>query len=227
MSGRTIAADEAIELGIVYRILDSDRLLDEALNLAKSFRDTGEAALKTIKKQFRRLRSADSSVPDGAVVERQIRAVMNRYCRGVDRGDIDLIKSTYWDDAYDDHGSFKGSPKDFAEAVTTRMDGVGLVGQHHVTNMTVVLDGDIARVEAYYLAFTPEFDHQSGEAVIKLIIGRYLDRYEKRCGEWRVANRLTLVDWAQPYQDGTPWNRSDLFTRGDRREADPSHLFLR
>ena len=39
----------------------------------------------------------------------EIRDVMARYCRGVDRADWDLVRSTYHTDAYDDHGDYRGN----------------------------------------------------------------------------------------------------------------------
>src|SRR5579862_8540086 len=38
----------------------------------------------------------------------EIRDVMCRYARGVDRGDWALLRSTYHPDAYDDHVGYKG-----------------------------------------------------------------------------------------------------------------------
>ena len=50
------------------------------------------------------------------LIDRQeIYDVLTRYCQGVDRCDVDLIKSVYHEDAQDDHGMFKGRGLDFAE----------------------------------------------------------------------------------------------------------------
>ena len=37
-----------------------------------------------------------------------IRDAALRYCRGVDRLDVELMKSAYWEGATDDHGVFVG-----------------------------------------------------------------------------------------------------------------------
>ena len=39
-----------------------------------------------------------------------IRDVAIRYCRGVDRLDVDVLKSAYWPDATDHHGDFVATP---------------------------------------------------------------------------------------------------------------------
>ena len=46
---------------------------------------------------------------------KEIYEVLVRYCQGVDRGDVELLKSVYHEDAQDDHGMFKGKGVDFAE----------------------------------------------------------------------------------------------------------------
>jgi hypothetical protein len=54
--------------------------------------------------------------------------------------------------------------------------------------------------------------------------GRYIDRLERRNGEWRIVAREVVIEWvcaadstssrfsADPYPDGT-WDRSDLSYR--------------
>ena len=42
-----------------------------------------------------------------------IRDAAMRYCRGVDRLDVELIKSAYWEGATDDHGVFVGDAWEF------------------------------------------------------------------------------------------------------------------
>ena len=41
--------------------------------------------------------------------------VLARYCHGVDRCDLETLKSAYWEDAIDDHGSFNGLAMEFCE----------------------------------------------------------------------------------------------------------------
>ena len=44
-----------------------------------------------------------------------IRDAALRYCRGVDRLDVELMKSAYWEGATDDHGVFVGDAWEFCE----------------------------------------------------------------------------------------------------------------
>ena len=47
------------------------------------------------------------------LAERAIQRVLTSYSRGVDRHDFELVRSYYWPDGTDDHGSFVGGVDDF------------------------------------------------------------------------------------------------------------------
>ena len=52
------------------------------------------------------------------VVDRQkIYDVLTRYCRALDRCDVELMKSVYWEDAVDAHGIFHGNAHEFCEFI--------------------------------------------------------------------------------------------------------------
>lgn len=117
-----------------------------------------------------------------------IRQVMLRYARGLDRLDNALVRSCYWDDAVEDHGRFVGTPDDFipwADGTTLMFQAT----QHSVTNHFCDLQGDDAYCETYY-TFTgvaeapPHF----------MSTGRYIDHFQRRNGEWRIANRVAIVE---------------------------------
>src|SRR3989304_5192387 len=54
---------------------------------------------------------------DDLVAQQEIRDVLARYTRGIDRMDRDLVLSCYHAGAYDDHGAFQGTAEDFTEWV--------------------------------------------------------------------------------------------------------------
>lgn len=117
----------------------------------------------------------------------EITQVLYRYCRGVDRGDRELIRSVYHPDATDDHGSWSGLGVDFADHVVDSMDGATLTSQHQISNPLIEVDGDVASCESYFLAFHPS-RNASGDEKLVVAAGRYLDRFECRAGEWRIAD---------------------------------------
>ncbi|MBM3672399.1 MAG: hypothetical protein FJW86_09525 [Actinobacteria bacterium] len=52
---------------------------------------------------------------DELVAQQEIRDVLIRYTRGIDRMDGELVRSCYWPGAHDDHGAFQGPVEDFVE----------------------------------------------------------------------------------------------------------------
>ena len=63
----------------------------------------------------------------------EIRAVLERYCRAVDRGDLDLLLSVYHPDATDDHGMYSGNGHEFAHWLLAQPGRAELVTQHRLT----------------------------------------------------------------------------------------------
>lgn len=154
------------------------------------------------------------------VAESAIRQALARYCRGVDRGDRAMLLSAYHPDATDDHGNFVGGPDDFATYIIEKFDATPRIGQHHVTNVYIELAGTTADVESYFIAFNAQPADGGGEH--DLVTGRYLDRFEERDGEWRIAQRKVVLDVGRDALAGSPWQRLAAFATGARRSADPS-----
>jgi hypothetical protein len=149
----------------------------------------------------------------------EIQQVLYRYCRGVDRGDADLVASVYHPDAVDAHGPWSGRGKDFGPYIVKSMDRVPVVGQHHITNVLIELDGNTANVESYFVAMHPEARAEgAGHA---LVCGRYLDRFEQRDGAWLIADRKVVLDVARALPQQPAWSAAAYFPSGGRREADP------
>lgn len=156
--------------------------------------------------------------------ESAIRQALARYCRGVDRGDRAMLLSAYHPDAIDDHGNFVGGPDDFATYVIDKFDITPRIGQHHVTNVYAEIDGSTAHVESYFIAFNAQTTEGGGEH--DLVTGRYLDRFEEREGDWRIAERKVVIDIGRDALAGAPWPRLDAFASGGRRDGDPAAAFF-
>jgi 3-phenylpropionate/cinnamic acid dioxygenase small subunit len=121
--------------------------------------------------------------------EHEIRNVLYRYCRGVDRRDFDLVRSCYHPDATDDHGSFVGGVDDFIAFITKGLQRYEQT-MHVIANVLIDVQGDVAHSEAYTLAF-----HRVRETTTKPVrdytVGlRYVDRFERRGGAWAIADRV-------------------------------------
>ncbi|HVW17589.1 MAG TPA: nuclear transport factor 2 family protein [Solirubrobacteraceae bacterium] len=121
-----------------------------------------------------------------------IREVIHRFARGLDRHDDELVVSAYHPDATDRHGSFSGGPDAFvAWANALHAEGWS-VHHHHLTTSTIEVDGDVAHAETYCIGTFRRRD----EPVVDIAGGRYVDRLERRDGEWRIAAREALIEWA-------------------------------
>lgn len=125
-----------------------------------------------------------------------IRECVFRYCRGIDRLDEAALRASYWPDATDRHGAYQGSATGFIDGALRRLPLSGRM-IHHVGNLSIELRGDQAAVETYFLAWQRSPD-AAGIPQETFLAGRYVDRFERRGDEWRVAARVVVYDWMQP-----------------------------
>ncbi|TGD72553.1 nuclear transport factor 2 family protein [Mangrovimicrobium sediminis] len=144
-----------------------------------------------------------SELADRAAIEE----CLSRYCRGVDRLDADMVRSAYWPDVVDTHLDFQGNAEEFIEWSFAAMGTMDQT-QHFMCNTIINLDGDTADVESYFMGFhvvngpDGKFDLLAG--------GRYVDRFEKRDDEWRIAERLVVTDWFRQFEDSADWSNGML-----------------
>jgi hypothetical protein len=117
------------------------------------------------------------------------REASRRYSSGVDRLDLDVMRSAYWPDGTDDHGVFVGNAWEFCERVVGS-HGVWEWTMHTTSNHRVEIepDGDHARGEALSIAYLFHRDARR----LSTFYGRYLDAYERRSGEWRIRHRVCV-----------------------------------
>lgn len=152
--------------------------------------------------------------------ERAITEVLHRYCRGVDRLDEELLASAYHDDSYDDHGVFKGSGRDFAKLVVKVLRDHADATMHSLTNVRIELDGDVARCESYVVA--RHWRERDAGTQLETAGGRYVDRLERRVGEWKIAHRVVVLDWGKIEDVGQAFPL-DAYQRGRRSGDDLSY----
>jgi hypothetical protein len=117
---------------------------------------------------------------------------LNRYARGMDRLDRALVRSAYHDDAVDVHGPiFAGNVEEFIDFAFAYHAGQKF-HQHYISNHTIEIDGDTAHSECYFyfVGVYPDLDKRLFSAG-----GRYIDRMERRDGEWRIVTRVCSAEW--------------------------------
>jgi hypothetical protein len=130
--------------------------------------------------------------------------VSRRYARGVDRHDKDLVRGAFWPDATVSYGA--PMPVDEYAGWQEKILRGYAAHQHHVTGQTVEIEGDTAHVESYVLSlFAPRDRSADGlgpptpgraSTADKTVIssGRFVDRWERRNGEWRIVVREYVAD---------------------------------
>ncbi|MCB2077276.1 MAG: nuclear transport factor 2 family protein [Novosphingobium sp.] len=131
-----------------------------------------------------------------------IRDCIYRYARGVDRCDEEELRSVYWEDAVDDHCLFKGAREELIAWVMPLLRAREATS-HNIDNIVIRLNGDSADAESYFQGYHVV----RGESGVTghLQGGRYLDRFEKRNDEWRIAMRKVVVDWFRTCPDAGDW----------------------
>lgn len=166
-------------------------------------------------------------MPDEAALQRLIDRqdivdCLMRYARGVDRNDWELMASAYHDDAMDDHGYFVGRGKDlvkWSEAYRKQNPHVVIL-RHVLSNHTIDFDGaDTAHVETYW---TNDVVVPGDEPKLRTSIGRYVDRFERREGQWRIAARVVVAE-ASATGEGALFDASAGFDTGSRDKNDISY----
>ena len=134
----------------------------------------------------------------------EIRDILHRYCKGIDRRDWPLVRSCFADDHVHKHAEYEGPPDEFIGFASQVLEHIP--GTHHsISNVHISLsdDGQSATTEANFVAYhyiepgQPEFApcQTRGKATDWIVAGRYCDRLEKRDGSWIIVRREAFHDW--------------------------------
>ena len=151
----------------------------------------------------------------------QIRQLIYRYCRGVDRCDKQLLRSTYHADAIEDHGIFNGNALDFCDFVIDELSKMDSC-MHCVSNILIDVDGDNAAAESYVVGYHL-IRKDDGQVHEMVIAGRYLDQLQRRDNEWKFSHRLYVMDWNRNQLATAEWEEGIFaqLTKGKRFPDDP------
>jgi hypothetical protein len=180
------------------------------------------------------------------LIDRQkIYEVLTTYCRALDRCDVELMKTVYWEDGRDEHGVFDGNAQEFAEFIVNGVREWFEVGYHAICNVHMEFAGpETAHTETYMISYSKVAGRRDkvldwfGETYLKkfaglvdlgqpqdfLFGGRYFDRFEKRNGTWKIARRTVIMDWninqpsSEIFSEGMYKSMAII---GQRGQADP------
>ena len=145
------------------------------------------------------------------LAKHQIREVLARYARAVDRADGPLLKTCYHPDAIEEHGgNYTGNAHQYVEQAIPRILKMGPM-QHLLGNSYIQLEAERAEVETYVWTYVR---FRKGETPYDTFTGgRLLDRFEARNGIWKIAHRRTVFDWNRDTPSAETWCLG-MFTPG-------------
>lgn len=127
----------------------------------------------------------------------EIRELLARYCRAIDRCDAALLAEIYHPDAIDDHGlpGVDPSAAAFRAAVLPLLEESWVSTHHLIGSSAIEVLGKKAFAETYVIAHHVRNPDPSGKVLLDIVGARYIDRFEERGDGWRIAHRVVATDW--------------------------------
>ena len=130
-----------------------------------------------------------------------IAEVLAQYAQAADRRDEARLRDCFHANSTHDH-AFVGSSAAFCDRAMEILNSL-VVTHHQIGTISITVEGEMARSECYFTAYhrlAPGVETVFGmmpEGGDVIIGGRYIDRFEKREGKWRIAHRQGVHDWVR------------------------------
>lgn len=154
-------------------------------------------------------------IVSGMTERRKIQKVYENYGHGIDRLDEEAYRKAFWPDAQINYGTRESiTPEQHWQGhMQNAFKAYGKAWAHLLTNQSIDLNGDVAHVETYLtVMFIPK--ETGGRADRQSIwAGRYIDKLERRHGEWRIAVREYMPHFAMKADTSAydMWQDKDYF----------------
>jgi hypothetical protein len=149
---------------------------------------------------------------------------IHRHARGHDRFDVEIMTGCYHPDGIDEHGAAAiNSGAEYAEWANRIHEQGALLHLHNITSHTCEIDGDTAHAESYVIVGLLNPDG----VTLRFINGRYVDRLEKRDGQWKIALRRCTLDFMLQGDASlmkSPYISAAGYIKGVRGKKDVSYL---
>jgi SnoaL-like domain len=145
-----------------------------------------------------------------------------RTSRGNDRFDIDLITGAYHPDGVHELGDQRISGQQYGEHANHAHALIAEANLHNLTMHSCEIDGDVAHAESYVIGM---FLDPGGETS-RMLAGRYIDRLERRDGEWKIALRRATLEVVIEGKAVLPNGKGIVgsgYLKGNRDRTDPSY----
>lgn len=157
--------------------------------------------------------------------------IIAAYAHAIDRRRWSMMEHLFHDDAQFQFGEIVGDWRSFVDQARALIDPC-LATQHQLGQIQFGFDGpDACHTETYMTAMhtvppgfpMPEVFPDKGVIYSAIVAGRYVDRFEKRSGEWRIARRTGLYDWREfRVVEGVDLSDTPEGAAGYHDERDPS-----
>jgi len=152
----------------------------------------------------------------------EIRDVLSRYCRGLDRMDKEMAYGVWHPGAtafYD--GIYEGTGRGFIDWVWQAHAAMDR-HSHQITNVLIEVQGDRATSEAYVTVVLWTLPDSYGRQKELVGRGRYLDRFARKSGRWAIEHRTHLLDMSSEYD----LDRAEVSEGASRDATDLSFEFF-
>jgi hypothetical protein len=152
----------------------------------------------------------------------EIHDLLVHYTRGLDRLQMDLVRAAFHDDAWVEFPEdvYSGPVPGFCDFLATEMP-LFVRTRHNLGNILIELEGDVAFVESYLTAEHEATSMHKWNGAFVTLWARYIDRFEKRNGVWKIANRTLLIDWMRRDDSPIGWYKLPEAQLGKRNGTDP------
>ncbi len=162
--------------------------------------------------------------PQALIDRHRILNVLALHSCGVDRGDANLLGAAYHPSATVDYGFFVGAAQDLVVILAAAQKAAPPT-QHRTSNCEIRVNGDRAVSESYVTAYVEDAELQ------RLVFGRYLDRLERRGGEWRLSHRQYVMDGntnrsTTASRTDPPVAHDNFVPEGGKGASDPGRALL-
>lgn len=147
---------------------------------------------------------------------------IKRNARGNDRFDADLTANSYHVDGLHEVGENRVPGPGYGAHANAAHGKLFDANLHNVTMHMCDIDGDVAHAESYSLGMFLDKGGETG----RVLAGRYIDRLEKRDGQWRIVLRRSTVEIALEGRAALPTGAllpGSGYLRGNRDRTDPSY----
>ncbi|RYE73315.1 MAG: nuclear transport factor 2 family protein [Hyphomicrobiales bacterium] len=166
------------------------------------------------------------------LAEWQIRDVIGRYARGVDRQDGDIIGSCFYPGALTHYGDFDGSIETFVPWVLAYVENYRAT--MHFMGTTVIDWPERGREEAVAETYAAVWHEVAAGTPGRSWVGgiRYIDRFERRpapgtrAASWRIAERTVVGDWLRIDPSENHRRFAEVMLTGQPGGDDPVYAIL-